>query len=145
MNKWNTTVISLLALILVITIATGCSALAPKPSALSDDEVLAITENILTALDAGDYDAFTKDFGQEMAAAFPESEFANMQTMLADSSGAYQSCGESKLLNQEDFAVYRFPCQYEKEEVTVTVVMKIDGTTVDGLYFDSPNLRNSAQ
>lgn len=132
-----------MVLLAAVIVLNGCSALAPKPAALSDEEVLSATDNILKAIDSGDYAAFSEDFGEEMLGVMTESEFTKIQDLLAESSGAFQSCGEAKLVNQQDFAVYRFPCQYEKEEVTVTVVLPIDGTTVDGLFFDSPNIRNS--
>lgn len=141
--KLNTFTPMVYLLIAVLLFTTGCSALSPKPASLSDEEVVAVTENILKSIDTGDYSSFLNDFSEEMVNAFPEGEFEEMQVMLAEASGAFQSCGEPKLINQQDFAVYRIPCTYQKEEVTVTVVFEVDGSTVEGLYFDSPNLRTT--
>lgn len=141
MNKHKTYLV-LFLILSMLAASFGCSALSPKPAALSEEDLASTADNILKSIDSGDYAGFKRDFGEEMLTAFPESEFTKVQEMLTGASGAYQSCGEPKLLNQQDFAIYRFPCQYEKEEVTVTLVIKIDGTKVDGIYFDSPNLRS---
>ena len=41
------------------------------------------------------------------------------------------------LSNSGEYAVYRIRCQYELEDVMVTLIFKIDGTQVEGLFFDS--------
>jgi hypothetical protein len=134
--------ISIVSLLLVLSLmATGCG--PASPAGLSDEEVLAVTENMLTAIDTGDYAAFTRDFSAEMLAAFPEDQFTQLRDLLHSASGTYTSCGEFSLSNNQGFAVYRVLCTYELEEVVVTVVFQISGTQVEGLFFDSPNLRSN--
>ena len=130
-------------LIALSILATGCT--APKPAALTDEEVLAITENTLTALDANDYASFSRDFSPDMLAAFSETQFTQLRDMLQSTSGKYISTGKLSLSNNQDYAVYRIICTYEQEDVVVTVVFKVDGTQVEGLFFDSPNLRTVSQ
>jgi|WetSurMetagenome_2_1015567.scaffolds.fasta_scaffold206706_2 hypothetical protein len=130
-------------LILLALLATACG--PASPAALSDDEMLAVTSNVLSAIDADDYAAFTRDFSDEMLAAFPESQFTQMGDLLQGSSGNFVACGEFTLSNKQGFALYRIICEYELEDVVVTIVFKIDGTQVEGLFFDSPNLRTASQ
>jgi hypothetical protein len=124
-------------------LAAGCG--PASPAALSNDEVIAVTTNILTAMDTGDYAAFTSEFSEEMLAAFPENQFTELRDLLQSTSGNFVSAGELSLSNKEGFALYRILCTYDLEDVVVTIVFKVDGTQVDGLFFDSPNLRTSSQ
>ncbi len=131
------------SLLVLVFLATGCA--APSPAGLADDEIINITANILTALDSGDYPAFTHDFSDEMLAAFPEDEFTQLRNLLITSSGNFVSTGKLSLSNQEEFALYRIRCTYQQEDIVVTVVFKIEGMLVEGLFFDSPNLRSAAK
>ncbi len=135
--------LALIALMALLALAAGCA--PAKPSALSDDEVAAVTENILTAINDNDYQAFIQDFSDEMLNAFPEDEFTNMRDLLQTNSGNYLSMGEARLSNAQDYAIYRFTCKYDQEDVVVTITFAVDGTKVDGLFFDSKNLRNASQ
>jgi hypothetical protein len=49
------------------------------------------------------------------------------------------------LSNNQGYAVYRFPCKYANETVTVTITFVIGGQEVEGLWFDSANLRKVSQ
>jgi hypothetical protein len=134
------TAISLLAILL-----SGCATLQPKPAGLSNEQAGRVTETILRAMDAGDHAGFTQDFSEEMKTAFPETEFDKLRDLLANASGQYQSIGEPTLSNNGDYAIYSFPAQYEKEGVTVTLTFRIGGDKVEGLFFDSQNLRKALQ
>jgi len=138
----KTKLFPILSILVTLTLlVSGCG--TPDPAALSEDQVKAVTENILLAIDAGDYAAFTRDFSDEMVTAFPEAQFTQLAGMLHTASGNYVSVGELNLSNKQGYALYRIICKYEKEDVVVTVVIEIGGDKVDGLFFDSPNLRNS--
>ena len=79
-----------------------------------------------------------------MLAAFPEDQFTQLRNLLITSSGNFVSTGKLSLANQQDFAIYRIRCTYQQEDVVVTVVFRVDGELVEGLFFDSPNLRSAA-
>jgi hypothetical protein len=132
---------SLLAALSILV--AGCG--PASPAALTDAEVLTVTGNLLTAIDTGDYPAFTADFSAAMLTAFPESQFMQLRDLLHTSSGNYLSCSEMSLSNKDNFAIYSIRCAYELEDVVVTVVFPIDGTQVEGLFFDSPNLRAASK
>lgn len=118
---------------------SGCRA---EPAALSDEEVRQVTEQALTALSAADPQAFVNDFSDDMRALFlEEAQFTALREMLQETSGGFVSCGDPSLANRGKYALYRLRCRFEKEDVMVTVVFQVGGSQVEGLYFDSPNLR----
>ncbi|KAF0109175.1 MAG: hypothetical protein FD146_219 [Anaerolineaceae bacterium] len=136
--------VSIASLLAVLSIlAAGCG--TSSPAGLNDAQVLSVTGHLLTAINTGNYSAFTRDFSAEMFAAFPEDQFLQLRGLLYTASGNYVSCGEMSLSNQDDFAVYRIRCAYELEDVVVTIVFRIGGTQVEGLFFDSPNLRAASK
>lgn len=137
--------VTILALILVL-LATACGALNPKPAALSNEEVRQLAESSLQALSSGDKEAFIQDFSDQMKAIYTDDQFENLRNLLAENSGAFVSCeGEPQLSNAQGYVRYSFPCKYEQEEVVVTFVFEIDGSLVEGLFFNSANLRKATQ
>jgi hypothetical protein len=135
---------SVICLLIALSIlATGCA--APKPAALTDEEVLVVTQNVLTALDANDYAAFTRDYSPDMLAAYTEDKFTQLRDLLQSASGKFVSTGKVSLSNNKGYAVYRIICKYEREDVVVTIVFKVAGKQIEGLFFDSPNLRTTVQ
>ncbi len=129
---------------LIVFILAGASACAaPQPAGLTDEQVSAVTENILQAMNDNDYASFTQDFSGQMIAAFTEDQFNQLRDLLQTSSGSYVSIGKPTLSNAQGYVIYQFPCQFDREEVTVTITFAIDGDKVEGLFFTSPNLRGS--
>ena len=59
-------------------------------AAASDQQVKAIAENVLQALNEGNYEIFHKDFSEAMLTAFPETEFTKLRDILLTSSGKYR-------------------------------------------------------
>jgi hypothetical protein len=133
---------TLLTLTLVAALLlTGCQ--APKPASLSNEQVVGVMVNLLTAINAGDYPGFSRDFSPSMLTAIPEAQFTDLKTMIQNVSGKYVSCKTTpQLSNSQGYAVYRLSCSFELEPVIVTVTIKTGGTQVEGLFFDSTNLRN---
>lgn len=135
----KTFVWSLASVLLASFLLGGCS--QPQPSALSDEEVKQKAEQILAALDSEDYIAFSQDFSEAMLEAFSEGQFADLRNSLQEASGKYQSCDLPSLSNRQGYAIYRLICQFEREKVVMTLVFAVHGDQVEGLFFDSPNLR----
>ncbi len=137
-------IFALLFLALTLILATsGCA--KPQPAGLTDEQVGTMTANILHAIDANDYQKFTQDMSDAMKSAFPELQFTQLRDLLQTNSGNFISIGKPTLLNQNGYAIYRFPCEYEKENVMVTVTFPIGANKVDGLFFDSTNLRAASK
>jgi hypothetical protein len=141
-NKIPTTLLSL-ALVAALLL-TGCQ--PPKPASLSNDQVVGVMVNLLEAINAGDYPSFSRDFSPAMVTSIPATQFTDLKTMLHNVSGKYVSCGTTpELSNNQGYAVYRLSCSFELEPVIVTVTIKTGGAQVEGLYFDSTNLRKFGQ
>jgi hypothetical protein len=142
--KVNSKLISVSALILVLL--AGLSGCIPAQKAgLTDLQVASVTENILKALDQGNYPAFTHDFSPQMKAAFPQDKFNQLRTMIYNASGNFIYTEKPSLSNNQGYAVYRFPTKYANETVTVTITFVIGGQEVEGLFFDSAALRKGTQ
>ena len=136
--KWILTLLIALPVLL-----SGCS--PAEPAALSDEEIMTFASNLLVSLDENNYAGFITDFSEEMLAAFPESEFINLRDMIQGASGTFISADTLELTNNQEYAVYRIRCSYSLEDVMVTLVFQVDGTLVEGLFFDSTNLRAASK
>ncbi len=135
-----------LAFVALLTwVCSACSLLAARPAGLSDAQIGDAAEKILTALNQSDYAQFKQPMSDTMVKAMPESAFLKLSAMLSQTSGLYLSKGQPELTNNQGAAIYRFTCKFEKEDVIVTLVYTISGTQVEGLFFDSPGLRATAQ
>jgi len=130
---------SFLSLLLLLLILSGCQ--PAQPAGLSSAQVAALTANVLQSLDRSDYAGFSRDFSDSMKAAFTQDQFTHLHDMLQEASGNYLSQGASSLSNNQNYALYHIVCKYEKEEVAVTLSFQVGGTQIEGLWFDSLNLR----
>jgi hypothetical protein len=140
----KTKLYSVVSLLVALSmLVTSCA--APKPAGLSDQQVTSMTENILKSLDANNYQEFSGDFSDQMNSAFLQEQFTKLRNMFQASSGNYVATNKLSLSNSQDFAIYRITCKYEREDVVVTIIFKVDGSRVEGLFFDSPNLRTTSQ
>jgi hypothetical protein len=141
--KVNSRFLSILVLVLVLL--PGLGGCAPKPAGLSDQQVANVTENILKSIDANNYAGFIHDFSPQMKAAFPQTEFTKLQTMLQTASGKFSYMDVPTISNTQGYAVYRFPAKYANETVYVTITFVVGGQEVEGLFFDSAALRKASQ
>ncbi len=132
-------------MLLATLFLTGCQ--SSKPAALSNDQVVQVIKNTLSAINTGDFQSFTQDFSDTMKSTFTEAQFTSLAELLKKTSGNYVSCADAapELSNSQGYAVYRLTCKYELESVIVTMTFKVDGDKVEGLFFDSTNLRKVSQ
>ncbi len=103
-----------------------------------------IAENILQSINNNDYQSFSKDFSQEMKDAMPVAGFNDLREILMSKIGSYISSTPDKVEDQGDYITVYFTAIFEKDEqVTVRLVFRKDDPAykVDGLWFDSPKLR----
>jgi len=136
-------ILLILSVLIGMLTLSGCA--RPEPAGLTDDQVVAITENLLTAINTDDYAAFSRDFSAGMLSAFAPDQFEQLRDLLMGASGNFVSMGTPALSNSQGYAIYRIQCPYEKEDVVVTVSFQVGGYQVEGLWFDSPNLRAANQ
>jgi hypothetical protein len=132
--------------VLMLVLMAGLSGCLPRQKAgLSDQQVASVTENILKALDQNNYPGFIHDFSPQMKAAFSPEKFSQLRTMLYNASGDFIYMNAPDISNSQGYAVYRFPSKYANEAVIVTITFVIGGQEVEGLFFDSANLRKASQ
>jgi hypothetical protein len=131
------------AVLLVFLMTSGCS--AAKPAGLTDQQLTGVTENTLSAIDAKDYQKFTQDFSDKMNSVFTQAQFNSLCNLLKAASGSFVSLGTPSLTNNQGYAVYRFPAKYANETVYVTITFLVGGQKIEGLWFDSINLRKASQ
>jgi len=137
----TTTLITLL--IITGLLLTGCQ--PPKPASLSNDQVVQAVDHLLSSVNTSDYQGFIQDFSDVMKTAFPAAQFTSLHNTLQNASGNYASCGQPALTNSQGYAVYRLNCKFAKENVMVTVTYQIAGDKIEGLFFDSTNLRKQSK
>jgi hypothetical protein len=126
--------ITILTIMLVaIPVFTGCG----KVAEYADP----ITENILTAMNNGDYASFAKDFDETMKKELSEAAFPDFLAAVNGSIGNY-ILGSKKITGvniENNLTTATYNADFEQMEgVTVTVVFeKIDNKmTVVGLWFE---------
>ena len=142
--KVNAKFLMVSALLLVMLAGlSGC--LPAQKAGLSNQQVASVTENILKALDQNNYPSFTHDFSPQMKSVFTPAKFSQLRSMLYNASGNFIYMDEPSLSNNQGYAIYRFQSKYANETVTVTVTFVIGGQEVEGLFFDSANLRKASQ
>jgi hypothetical protein len=90
-----------------------------------------------------DYDKFSQDLSPKMKEAMGPSQFEDLRKTVFDASGKYVSLSEDKPenLSQQGYVVYSYFSNFEKEEVKVTISLADGGNQIEGLFFDSKNLR----
>ncbi len=135
--KTKTSAITLAVLILAM--ASGCA--SPEPAGLTDEQVTLTAEALLKAVDADDFEQFSRDLSDQMKAVFTPEQFSSLRAMLQKASGNYLSISKPTLSNNQGYAIYRFPAEYENETVYVTLTFLIGGEKVEGFFLDSTGLR----
>jgi len=136
----------ILALILTIgmLMLAGCSSGKQVDNTLKD-KADPVVENILQSIKNNDYQSFNTDLDEKMKTAFTGETFAQMENLLKEKIGNYQSKEYWKVEQSGEYKIVYYKAKYEKEQdyVVVKVVTSENGgkISVSGLYFDSPNLR----
>ena len=135
----------LCSMLIMVSIFAGCS----KKLAETDVEFAGpLTENMLQAVEKGDYAQFSKDFSTELKTAITEESFKTLCTSFSEKIGKYESkkfaaAVENKNKDQILKSVI-YKAKYSKEEKDVQITATFsenDGKIlVEGIYFKSPNL-----
>lgn len=156
-KEWSVFKLSRLKVILAIVAlmfplagcTTGTAQLQVSPLTESEVRVFAdpITENILRAMNTGNYADYTRDFDAQLKANLSESAFKTANSRKLDVVGNYVSkeFWQITLKNDKVTVVYRAKFTDEPGTVLVTVYFKnITGKWyVDGLLFYSPLMQSS--
>ncbi len=132
-------------LLLVGLVFSLLAACAPQETVLGEEEAEAVlafseqkTDNLLAAMNVGDYAAFSRDFDQQMLDAMTETQFEALKTERDATLGAYVSRQVNRVVQAGDFYAVFYDAKFEKEEsVAMRVVFRIaEPNEISGLWFD---------
>jgi hypothetical protein len=128
---------------LLSLIVSGCTS-KPAGKELSGTErdntiayIDPITDNILKGLAEGNYQEFSRDFNEKMAAALNQQQFETTKKQLDEQFGAYQSRSLTQAIDYGDMVTAVYTGVFSKSpkvQILVTVT-KADPHKVSGLYF----------
>ena len=137
------------SLIMLVIFTSGC-VLRNMGSGFTEDHVTfdqvridRITENVLQAYNENNYTKFTKDMSGVMIKAISESRFDELVNLVSISSGKYLSKELASSMEDRGYVVYIYVCEFEKEPVQITISFKLGYYEIEGLYFDSVNIRSN--
>ena len=141
----------ILAAVLLVTLFSGCSDSKPTETTTPAEVVNepeyagAMTEEILQALNAGDFAAYTKNFDEAMKKVAQEIVFTQTRDLIQKKIGNYIS-KEAVTLQKSDAyttVIYKAKFSDEPGDVTISVafIETEDKVVVSGLWLDSPKLR----
>jgi hypothetical protein len=137
----------ILILLASLTLATLAACGPQATAAVSEAYVTALAEEKMQALNDGDYAAFTADFSQVLAGAIPETDFQDLRETILGASGRFETVSGLRLTNARTsgYVNYIVTCQFEEEEVLLTLVYAVDGEQVEGIFFNAPKLNQAMQ
>jgi hypothetical protein len=145
MQFHRTTLILIFLASLTLTALTACGPQAT--AAVSEAYVTTLAEEKMQALNDGDYATFTADFSDVLIGAIPEDSFQDLQETILGASGRFESVTGLRLTNARTsgYVNYIVTCQFEEEEVLLTLVYAVDGEQVEGIFFNAPKLNQAMQ
>ncbi len=122
-----------ITIVLLTGLLAGCGAAQTEPSYAG-----AMTENVLTALNAGDYTKFNQDFDEAMKTALSEASFTTLKNQLQSKYGDYVSKELDKVTVSGKYTTVVYNAKYTRAaKVVITISFStVDGKNlVSGLYF----------
>ena len=120
----------ILSLALTTCVAVG---VAPPVAAQASDGAVATANAVLDRLDAGEFDAATRDFNAQMTSALDAGKLAAVQKQL-DAAGAVQSRGEPQVSQRDGFTLVVMRIQRALAAIDATIAIDSAGK-VAGLHF----------
>ena len=136
----------ILVMLGVMLLLSGCSK-STSSTATASIQTTAdpIMQNILVSLDTDDYAGFSRDFSQTAANTLNQAAFNSLYSQIQTGLGNYKSKLFMSNTVQSGFNTVIYIAQYSKEPAGVSVSLVLQasggGYQVQGLNFDSPNLR----
>jgi hypothetical protein len=131
---------------IIVILSTACSSTSPSVAVAEiQPSVDPIAGNVLTSLNNNDYAGFSRDFNQTLKNTLNKSAFDQLYNQTKTLVGDYQSSEFLSAGNQNGILTVLYIAQYSKEPAGVVVTLAAqannDSYLVQGLNFDSPNLR----
>jgi hypothetical protein len=128
----------LIAALTLALLAAACAPAADRPaaSALSEAEATAIADNALAGLNAGDYAAWSRDWGAAMKAAIPEQAFLAFREDVLATYGQFVSIESAALkpAQQAGNVRWEFTTHFERGDLLFAFAFAETGEEIVGLH-----------
>ncbi len=135
------------ALLFAALLATGCKPTV-EITGKERETILKtadpMTDNLMTAFNAGDYATYSRDFNEPLKKALNDKKFKETRTMITGKLGVYKSRVLNTVVRKGKYDIVIYSAVFEKERgVQVRVVLEKakDVYKLAGLWFNSPKLR----
>ena len=147
MNKrrYNPTVISCF-LLLFVFILGSCST-AKKIDSDEKDKISNVVspriDSMMQGFSDNNYQKFSEFFDAKMLTGMPESGFNDLQKMITEKIGNYQSYEIADILKTNNFITVICNAAFDNEDkVTIRLIFDPDAEyAISGIWIDSPELR----
>ncbi len=130
---------SIFIAILLLVAATACgSTSSGSGSPLTQEQVTQIADDALTALNTGDYTAYTRHFSGMMKSVVSESAFKELRDQLASVAGKFVSIEKVERLpaQTQGYIRWTFTVNFEKTQGKLALVIKENGDQIEGVHFE---------
>jgi hypothetical protein len=142
MKRFKITVIVLISIFAVISLI-GCGGQkvdVEKVRGYSDP----IAEEMLSALNVGNYEKFSKNFDATMKEKFTQDEFNKLKELCKTKIGDYKSKEYYGIDTKDQYTIVIYKCKFtnEPKDALIRVVLSTtnDKHYVSGFFINSPNL-----
>jgi hypothetical protein len=133
---------TLFTALLAALFLAACDGGEPPSSMLSEDEALQVAQGLLTGLNEADYDRFSADFSDALAAGIPEDGFLEFQATVQQTSGQWLSIEGISMedASSRGYVTWVVDTDFEKEPVVLELTFPEKGTELEGVMFYSDAL-----
>jgi hypothetical protein len=131
--------ISLLLAVLLLVTATACGGAGNSSgNPLTQEQVTQIANDALTALNTGDYAAYTQHFSGMMKSVVSELAFKELRDQLANAAGKFVSIEKVEKLpaQTQGYVRWTFTVNFEKTQGKLALVIKENGDQIEGVHFE---------
>ncbi len=130
-----------LIIIVAILLVSGCAKTEPMQAQypLADEKA----ENILEGLNRADYAMFSRDLSDSLRQTMDEQYMQRLGKFIRENSGEYVAKALAASKDENSMHTLSYDCQFSLESVYFTITFNEDYSKVEGIYFDSINMRKA--
>lgn len=138
-NKFTTLFVLMLVALLVTACGSAPASDGEVTSALTEAEAVAIAENALNALNAGDYATWSRNWDNDLKGAINEEAFLQFREQALGQVGQFQSILSAEMAPspRADSVRWVFTCQFEKAKVHFIMAFPKDGKLANTVTTES--------
>lgn len=124
---------TLFVLLIVAVLASACGSTPANAgevtSVFTEAEAKAVADNALSALNTGDYAAWSRDWDDALKGAISEDAFLSYRDQVLGQVGPYQSILSVEMTPSKnaDSVRWVFTCQFEKAQIRFIMAFPQDG------------------